>query len=434
VPSLSNLGDPENPVLLVTRPQRALDLTIGDNTLESPALTVDIEDFEVDIYVFVYERYVRAFTMRVDLAIGINAVFEHFDDAPPRVAPELVGLDADDVVIEVINSELLAESDADLEATLPAIFDLAVNLLGGAIQPIELPDLATFRLDDLRLQKVHTAEDDFLAIYASLTGTAALRALGERFPSIAAIAADLDASARRGVPTAAPAVTVVSVETPAPAEIRGALAGAAGQRLPTVTLAVPARDAEGHALEHAWRIRGGPWRPYRSGDRLVIADRAFAFQAAYRLEVRSRRAGDYTTTSEPTAVEVLIDSVAPEILADQAELDDLGLTVPARDLVSPASELRAAWGRPGDTDPSTDWSADTTIDRATLDDLVIAGRVTLWVRDEAGNLAVASVPVGFHGQAGEGGCGCAASGAPGGWLALLALVGLALRRRRRFVR
>ena len=67
---MANLGEPESPVLLVTRPQKALDLDVGDNTESSPALTVNIDDLEVDIYVFVYERYTRAFTMMLDLSVG----------------------------------------------------------------------------------------------------------------------------------------------------------------------------------------------------------------------------------------------------------------------------------------------------------------------------------------------------------------------------
>src|SRR5262249_23387670 len=65
VPSLGDLQSAKgnDPLLLVTRPQREIDFTIGDNTMASPAITLAISHMEVDFYAFLYERYVRAFTM-----------------------------------------------------------------------------------------------------------------------------------------------------------------------------------------------------------------------------------------------------------------------------------------------------------------------------------------------------------------------------------
>jgi MYXO-CTERM domain-containing protein len=408
VPSLATLGEAENPVLLVTRPQRALDLSIGDGTTESPAVSVAIEDMEVDVYVFVYERYTRAFTMRLDLTVGINLAFAQEAGQPATVTPELVGLSADEIEVTVLNSEFVSESAADLEAVLPTVFDLAVGLLGDGLGAIDVPDVAGFRLTNLRIQKVTTSEDEFMAIYASLGSAAQLQAALPR-----------------------PEARLLSVETPPPSEVRLALAGEPSARLPTVTIAVPSRDPQGRALEHAWRLGGGLWRPYASGDRLTIADRAFAWQGAYTIEVRSRVAGDYTTTSKPASIEVLIDSVPPHVLVENAILDDAGFDVPVRDLVSPRGELEVAWGRPGDDAPSTDWSTSSRLDRETLDDLVAGGEVAIWVRDPAGNQQVVLAPVPFHGQA-EGGCGCDARRGPSpGGLLLLGIAGLVLRRRRR---
>jgi len=425
VPSLSSLGDPEDPVLLVTRPQQALDLAIGANTTASPALTVTIDDFEVDVYVFVYERYTRAFTMKVDLTVGINLVFDQAAGQPATVTPELVGLDADEVEITVLNNEFVRETADELEDTLPTIFDLAVNLLGDALDPIEIPNVATFTLDNLSIKKVETAEDDFLALYASLGSSSQLRQLADRFPSITPI---LDGLAPGSAAPAAPrpVVSVRSVVVPAPAEVRAALAGAPDRSLPVVTLSVPARDAAGRTLEHAWRIHGGPWRPYRTGDQLVISDRVFAWQAAYTIDVRSRVVGDYTTTSATSSVDVTIDSVAPDVRG--ATLGDAGLTAGAHDLVS--TSLAYAWGRPGSETPWTDWSTSPTLDRATLDDLVVDREVAVWVRDDSGNTAIARVPAGFHGQASDSGCGCSSGrrDSAAGSLLLLAFVVLPLAR------
>src|SRR5262249_51933526 len=77
--SLTELGSTNgasDPLLLVTRPQKELHFDIGDGTKDSPAITVHIDDFEVDFYAFLYQRYVRVFTMSLNLAAGINLEFQ----------------------------------------------------------------------------------------------------------------------------------------------------------------------------------------------------------------------------------------------------------------------------------------------------------------------------------------------------------------------
>jgi hypothetical protein len=59
VPSLAELQSEKgnDPLLLVTRPQKSVDFTIGDNTAASPAVTIHLNHLEVDFYAFLYERY-----------------------------------------------------------------------------------------------------------------------------------------------------------------------------------------------------------------------------------------------------------------------------------------------------------------------------------------------------------------------------------------
>jgi MYXO-CTERM domain-containing protein len=397
VPSLATLGDPDSPVLLVTRPQKPLDMSVGDGTATSPSLSIGFQNLEVDVYVFVEERYTRAFTMSLDMTIGANFVFEPGADGRATIRPELVGLDSSNIGIEVMNNDLVTETRQQLEGVLPTVFDLAIGLLGDGIGPFDVPDFAGFRLTNMRFGHVVTSEDDFLALYATLGASAQMRALGERFPSVGVLADRMEAAP--AVAVTAPAVRARAVETPPIDEVRG---GA----IPTVTLDVPATDAVGRPLEHAWRLGGGGvWRPYATGDALVIQDRAFVWQGRYTIDVRSRVVGDYTTTSAPSSVDVLIDSVAPVITVE-------GEDVTARDLVSPEDKL--VWTR-----------------GAADDD----GSYTVTVTDEAGNAATERI-VPFHGQPGTDGCNCATgggrSGAPtSGSLVLLALVALRVVRIRR---
>src|SRR6185295_13598078 len=96
VPSLGDLASDRgnDPLLLMTRPQRALDFTIGNNTTASPALTIGIDHMEVDFYAFLYERYVRAFTLDLTMNIGVNLEFEQPVGMPAVIKPTLVGISA----------------------------------------------------------------------------------------------------------------------------------------------------------------------------------------------------------------------------------------------------------------------------------------------------------------------------------------------------
>jgi len=444
VPSLSLLGEPENPILLVTRPQKALDFTVGDGTTESPALTIGIHSFEVDIYVFIYERYVRAFSMRLDLDLGVNLTFDQQPGQPATVTPELVGLSADNVTVAVLNNEFVAESAEDLEATLPTIFDLAAGILGDGLGSIEVPSFAGFTLNNLRVQKVTTAEDDFMALYASLGASAQLRELAQQYPALAPVidgldrASNIQHTATSDLRAPKPQITLVSVDTPAPSAVRMALKGHPNAHLPTVTLAVPTTDDAGRPLEYAWRLSNGTtsglWRPFQPGGTIAISDRAFAWQGKYEIQMRSRAVGDYHTTSEIAGVPVIIDSVGPEILLDDVTLKDGVLTTPARDIVSPTGSLRWAWGRAADEQPWTDWQDSPALDFDTASDLVVHDEIAVYARDEAGNVSRRIAPVPFHGQAGESGCNCNSSGgAPstGGVVLFLLTIALFFRRQLR---
>lgn len=453
VPSVGELGDGGEPLLLVTRPQRAIDFTIGDGTDASPAITIHIDDFEVDFYGFVFERYTRAFTMSLDLNVGINLEFIQQPGMPAQVRPILVGLTSSNIGITVLNNEFVRETRDQLEAVLPTVFDLALPLLGSGIGPIDVPDFAGFTLNNLRVQKVTTSEDEFMAIYASLGASMMMRDRVETYPSLQPVIDSLDHATQV---SAWPDVVLLdlaldpgtgatvggtgararlrAVDVPAPEDVRAALLAKDPTGLPHVTIDVDTHDALGRQLEWSWNLNGGLFRPFTTAAPLVIADRAFAWQGKYTIGLTSRVVGDYRTTAPETVeVPVVIDSAPPKIHADQARWRGTRLHVPATDAVYDADELQWAWGRPGDDEPSTDWVKDASIDRATAADLSLDDELLVFVRDPSGNVGQALARSGFHGQPGESGCNCSApgQGPSAGSLLLLALVGAWLLFRRR---
>src|SRR5205814_3633810 len=132
VPSLADLetDNGNDPLLLVTRPQREVSFTIGDNTATSPAVTINLSHMEVDFYAFLFERYVRAFTIDLTMNIGVNLQFDQQPGMPATITPSLTGIDASQVQVKVLNSDFVKETPAHLEAVLPSVFSLITPLLG----------------------------------------------------------------------------------------------------------------------------------------------------------------------------------------------------------------------------------------------------------------------------------------------------------------
>ncbi|HEX7839530.1 MAG TPA: hypothetical protein VF469_18775 [Kofleriaceae bacterium] len=416
-----------DPLLLVTRPQRALDFTIGDNTAGSPALTIGIEHLEVDFYAFLYERYVRAFTLDLSLHAGVNLEFEQAPGQPVKIRPTLVGIDSSHVQIKVLNSEFVKETPAELEAVLPSVFDLVTPLLG-SLPEITVPSFAGFGLTNLSIQHVKSSQDDFLAIYASL-GASSLSQLAAAAPRVSGPIGVI------AVPDAPPPSTgrarLVGVTTPEVAAVRSALLHEQGGAMPRVAFDVDRRDAAGRELEWTYQLDGGMWRPWRSDAPLVIEDPAFAWQGKYTIGLKSRVKGDYRTVSDPIEVPVIIDSVAPRVAVDQAAWSGDTFRIPAFDIVS-GQALSYAFGVPGDPAPRSAWTPGGMIElsRAAAGDYADgSGQVAVFVRDEAGNTAIALVAP----LPGDGG-GCNAGGGRGAGGLLVLGIGLALGVRRRGVR
>jgi hypothetical protein len=433
VPSLGELtsGQGNDPLLLVTRPQRDLRFSIGNNTVESPAVTIGIDHLEVDFYAFLFERYVRAFSLDLTLDVGVNVDIEQAAGGAATLRPMLVGITPDKVQIKVLNTELVRETPARLEALLPTVFALVTPALGN-LPEITVPSFAGFTLGNPSIHRVTTAQDDFLAINASLEASPALQQLAAG----AAMRSGGFAAMARVVPAARSTGTVrlMSVETPSVERVAGALLHEPDGALPRVTFDADTHDASGRELEWAYQLDNGMWRAWRTGNPLVIEDAAFAWQGKYTIGLKSRVVGDYHTVSAAVQIPLIIDSVAPRIAvakgrwnADNGELYE----IPAFDVVS-ESALAYAFGKPGSAVPASPWHDGGTIElsRDAADAYAGAGRaVTVFVKDEAGNVAAAEVAP-FPARS-DSGCSTQGGGGAGGVLVIAAALGLLVQRRTR---
>ncbi len=411
VPSVAQHAndDGNDPLLILTRPQRAIDFTIGDNTAMSPALTLHLKDFELDAYPFLYERYTRAFTMSATLDLGVNVDFQLGPSGGWQLVPTLVGLEAEDVTVKVQNSEFVAESASQLEAALPSVFNLLTSQL--AIPPIDLPTFAGFAIGNPSIAKVTGAGGAFLTLNANLDVTAMPFTTTKRSTGKARL---------------------VRVETPPPADVRAALSNTGGA-LPAITVDVDRTDGNFRALEWSGRLGNGMWHPYTDASPLVIRDRALAWQGAYEVELRSRVRGEPATASDELTLPVVIDSVGPHVVADKTGWDGDAYAVHGFDIVG-GRDVRIAFGAPDATEPATAWQrggvASLTREEATA--LAQDGEIAVFLEDATGNRTVEAVAP-FHGQAGASGCGCETRRG-GGSAGLLALVCAVLLSRRRHER
>lgn len=437
VPSLADLGSTRgnDPLLLVTRPQRAIDFTIGDNTPASPAITMGISNLEVDFYAFIYERYVRAFTLDLSMNVGVNLEFEQPPTGPAKIKPSLVGISSQSVTVKVLNSQFVAETPQRLETVLPSVFDLITPLLG-SLPAIDVPTFAGFSLDNLSIQKVQTSQDDFLALNASLGTSALMRQMAATNPLMATAIRGIDGGVKLdGEPRSQARARLVRVTTPDPARVRAALGQEAQGALPEVEFEVARADSAGRELEWSYNLNGGMWRPYVAvNGPLVIRDRAFAWQGKYGIGLKSRVKGNYRTVSEPVVTMVAIDSVGPRVVTEEARWTDDGYELPVWDIVS-GKQVEVAFGKPNGDGPESAWRAGggLVVARDELQQYAVNGEVAVYAKDETGNETVALVAP-FHGSPGQsGGCDCQAGGsAQGGVLLLVVVGGLMIGRRRSY--
>lgn len=425
VNSLGDLVDPEvgdAPMRLVIRPQTPLEFTIGnplDENNPTPLLDLYLQDFQVDVYAFAEGRYVRAFTMALDMHIGLNLMSEVVDDTV-YIKPMIQSISSSDVTVRIHNSELIGDRPSDLETLFPSVLSMLMPMLTGALPDIALPELMGIKLADIEFRP--NDNQRILLILASL-------AMPSPVPPQPA-----------PVPPVSTNAEVAEVYVPTPETLRASLLNPAVPKsekdVPFVRITVEA-DATppGRAVEWQYRLNGGAWRGFQKGPELVIRDETFYFQGWHRIEVRGRQVGsDRSLERTPQVFHVLIDSVPP---MQKARVKEGLLYFGGFDLVTPRADLEYSYEfEPG---RFSEWSKRNSLPLARAKALAEAhgGVLRVLARDEAGNVGEAEIPALVMAASPvvipTAGCGCATEGFGGGGLGLLfgllGLVGLRLRRR-----
>jgi len=289
IPSLSDLTHGDAPMFLVMRPHAPPTFTLGKGTfvtdmngmkkIDDALLHVHVPDFHIDFYAWIDERYVRIMTLNADLNIPISLEV----DAMGKITPLLGDFAKAFTNVTVTNSELLAESPADLAKTFPTLLGLAGGQLAGVLKPISLPAVMGL---NIKPTAITSTDDDsngnaqFLSIFANLSATAAQ-------------SLSLHTHAR-----------LVDVQLPTRSEF--AVDKRTGAQ-PTVYVDVDGRGVMG-AHEFSWQLDGAGWSPFTETSTLVVQHPLLWLPGQHTLEVRGRAVGlPDTVALAPETISVPID-------------------------------------------------------------------------------------------------------------------------------
>ena len=408
------------PVAITTRPQSPPKVKLGGGTniKTDPLMTIQLNGFSVDFYVWSMDRFIRAMTFTGDLTVPINLSTAIDAQKNPNggLLPTLGDIGVQNA--KVTNSDVLTDDPAIVAGAIGPLFGSIIGQALGSLKPIDLTSsLASYGLGltipDGGIRKLTKDSDDFLAIFANLTlakGNAIQQA---------------DVNARILDKTVHPEAMGLSTADRA--------------KLPELHVQFGSSlDNGAHVVEYSYNVDQGTRSAWSTDKNFVIKNDSLFLQGKHVLHVYAREKGiDQSESQTPADVPFTIDVLAPMVTLEAADSGDLA--VKAWDIVSDEASLKMrsrVADATGTLGPWSDWGSVAPIAKATL---VSSSSVQVEVKDEEGNVAsqtsalIRGKPDGTLTTAG--GCGCSTPGtkAQGGWLfglpALAALLGLGLRRR-----
>ncbi|MGK0358787.1 MAG: hypothetical protein ACI9U2_001080 [Bradymonadia bacterium] len=360
--------DPNTAIAVTLSPQEIPTFRIGANTtradpdnegqfvLDDPLLTLEISDLWIDFHAFMEGRWTRIFSLRADVVVPIGLAF-----APDNgIIPIIGDLGGALQNIETANGEIMTDDPQRLAALLPVLIGPLLNgALEGLSEPIVVPDIIGYQLSLQENSIAGIEENSMIGLFANL----------ERAPA--------EGEGYR----AAVQTTAEVVERHIPPTARFELDGDDTWKRPWVRLVVDAfaGEVDDPEMEFSWKVDGMSWSLFTPASSLgngtvIVRSPAFLLQGKHQIQVRARRVDDYKTLDPtPAVVEVIIDSIAPNVALHQAdgkvdfEIDDM--VSAAEDLTVEVRIDQGAWA----------------LTTARSVDVEAGQRVEVRVTDEAGN-------------------------------------------------
>ena len=385
-PTIKFLTFEQNPAAaaITTRPGAPPKVKVGGGTdvKTDPLLTIVLEKFAIDFYLYRMDRFVRIFTFTADVSVPVNLQTGKDPKTNPNggILPVL-----GDIKLAnegVTNSDLLFEEPAQLANGVKGLLGGIVgSFLGGGLKPIDLQAALKgvglgMDIPAGGIRKLTSGTDDFVAIFANLQKTAGA-AREEADTRAVLVEKIVDASALT-------------------------LGGADRARFPK--LRVHAEGIASRPTEQTWWIDDGTHAAWTTSRDLVIDQDAMFLQGKHLLHVSARVVGDMASEDEtPVEIPFVIDTLAPVV---DVKRDGARVVVRAHDYVSAdgALVMRRRIGAEG---AWSEWLAFAENDAFAAD---AATSVDVEVRDEEGNIGRVSLPLRGRADAtlaaAGSGCGC----------------------------
>jgi MYXO-CTERM domain-containing protein len=382
----------------------------GTDPKTDPLLTISLEKFAIDFYVFHSDRFVRIFTYTADVAIPVSLQTGKDPKTNPNggILPVLGDLKITNGAVTNADN-LLFEDPITLSAAVTGLFGSVIGqFLGNGFSPIDLSSALasaglTMDIPAGGIRKLTSGSDDFIGIFANLAAA----------PGAASEEADTRASILEKIvdPNAMGLTTADRARSP---KLRVAVDGIASK--PT---------------EHTWWIDSGTHAAWTTSKELLVDSDAMLLQGKHVLHVSARIVG-VTASEDETPVELpfTIDTLPPRV---EATRDGGDVRLSTWDFVSKNDALLMRW-REGDA-PFGEWRS--YADTFAADP---SRTVDLEVKDEEGNVASVALPLRGRADstlaAAGSGCGCRTAPADSRrdaalFAGALAALGLLVSRRRR---
>lgn len=358
------------PMAIQIRPTTAPSVRVGRGTLtqnsdgtfspEDPLLTVTLKDLNLDFYAVIEERWVRLFTIQLNLALPVG-LRTFAGTSANQLQPVLGSLTTVITNITAADNVMLAEDPSVVTDLIGAVIQFAQPLLAGILQPIALPQLL-----GLQLQVKGVAGAFPVSSNVSQDGYADL-----------AIWAGISTCGGTGQPTCQNRTThtdarLVSSDLPADVEdIRK------NHHMPTAVIQASATGIQNGKAEFSYRIDGGLWSPWLGNPMITIKNPMFYVQGHHQIDVVSRDFGDdRTQDNHPVTVDFLSSYESPTVTF--IERNDGSILTRARSQATPQEQLRYAYkiGNSG-------WGSDGAPRTFTVRELG-ADTLTVRVTDERG--------------------------------------------------
>ncbi len=353
------------PMYIAMRPSEVPDISIGKGTftkdkkgktiIKEPLIDLKIPALGFDFYLLLYDRWIRLFTYKVDLALPMGLTVKPNNK---------IGLIMGDMATtltnpRVENSHILKEDPKQMANGLHNLFKSILPLAMGKLgnQEFSIPDMKGFKIS-----------------VRGITGQVPRSDRPNRFKFLTFFA-DLGIG-QPGKPLLPFEILDLHyVKTTFPPHFYEKLRGRVLlKRFPSVTFDILNADPR---REYSVRLNSAMWGPYSSETHRILESPQFIMQGRHTIYVRSRLKGNYAVADDAAGwFHVVIDYTPPQLFVQSHAK---GLIITAKDNLSEGHTLDIQYRIDGGS-----WVSISS--GSTISGLPNKATVEVRAQDEAGNI------------------------------------------------